>query len=102
MIGSPWTRKEHPMSEHESPWAAELQKRDFDAWPEVSLDGTLPESALLSLPVFCRITMLSYRCTFAIDEQEVLWAAEGHVDLSDLGFTEIDFGEEEGAFPVLN
>lgn len=83
-------------------YAAELTLRGFDLWQEETVERSLSERFVPNLaPAFLSITMSTLTITFAYDENLVLWAIEGAVDLSDLGFTELMFDDEEPS-KVLN
>jgi len=80
----------------DSVYAAELTRRGFDTWEEEGVKDSLDDRFTSSLaPAFLCITLLELHITFAYDENLILWAAEGVIDLSDLGFTELTFDEDE-------
>jgi hypothetical protein len=84
------------MQHTDSIYAAELRRRGFDHWGEESIKDTFEERLTPSLaPAFLCITINTLDITFAYDEHLVLWAVEGAVDLSDLGFTELEFSDDE-------
>lgn len=90
------------MSHANSIYAAELTLRGFDLWQEETVESSLNERFEPRLaPAFLCVTTVTLTITFAYDENLVLWATEGVVDLSDLGFTELEF-DDDGPSRVLN
>ena len=84
------------MEQTQSIYAAELSLRGFDRWEEDAVADGLNERLTPNLaPAFLCVTLKNLVITFAYDEHLVLWAVKGDVDLSDLGFTELEFSEDE-------
>lgn len=84
------------MHELHSIYAAEFKKRGFDIWGEETTGDELDKRFTPSLaPAFLWVTISKLQITFAYDERMVLWAAEGTIDLSDLGFTQLEFSDDE-------
>lgn len=77
-------------------YATELTLRGFHLWDEETVGQELGNRLRPSLvPAFLWVAMRSLIITFAYDEQCVVWAAEGMVDLSELGFTELELTDDE-------
>jgi len=77
-------------------YAAELIVRGFDIWVEETVGEELENRLKPSLaPAFLCVSMGNLVITFAYDEQCVVWAAKGEIDLSELGFTELELEEDK-------
>jgi len=76
----------------DSVYAAELSLRGFEVDGE---EPAKPDPNERFPRTFLHLTCLGLEVTFAYDENLILWAAEGVIDLCDLGFTELTFDEDE-------
>lgn len=77
-------------------YIAELLLRGFSAWEDETVADELDERFAPSLaPAFLCMNLKRLEITFAYDKNLVLWAAVGTIDLTDLGFTELVFAEDE-------
>ena len=73
-------------------YGGELLSRGFDLWGDEATTEELETRMSASIgPAFLHITLLTIVITFAFDEHGDIWAAEGIVDLSDMGFQQVDF-----------
>ena len=74
----------------ESVHSGALKVRGFDKWVEEGYPRTCLESIPFETPpLFFYITFFTLTMTFVLDEHYYLWAAEGRIDLSELGLEEL-------------
>ena len=81
----------------ESRYADELRRRCLEEWDDkdgISTDD-FPVFPDEDLPCFFMIDVPGSYFTFAVDEHRCLWVIDELVDLSDLGFLEMEMRSEE-------
>ncbi len=83
----------------ESRYANELTELGFDEWSEE--DGITREDIPVfmdtDLPCFFLVEIPDMPITFVVDELRKVWCADGLIDLSYLGFSEMEINGPEGA-----